>query len=236
MANNKFEKKNHKYEIKIAFNPQKLENFYVTQKYSESSSMALSDIIQDFENLLENGDPYDVIIKSSDDPLKEFKAHSTILRARAPYFSTALDTNKIQDGVHYFEESSIHSTVWPVILRYLYTGQFDFNEQQFSELKNLLEAADQLGLEKLMDSIKLPPKETINGNGTNTAKIGRVIKEKHDKAIYCYNNGGPCWGSKDVRSGLDWSVFPGIIYEDIGFSNYFEDEDYEVFQVIPANY
>ncbi|GBC05325.1 hypothetical protein RclHR1_06180010 [Rhizophagus clarus] len=300
--------------------------------------MAQSDIIQDFENLLENGDPYDVIIKSSDNPLKEFKAHSAILRARAPYFSTALETtNKIQDGVHYFEETAIHSSVWPIILRYLYTGQCDLNEQQFSEFTNLLEAADQLGLDKLTDSLKLPPKEIavppteeksnlvdiddlspilsswidkkeeisdasnyefrliyrasrdgdtyksfhnhcddkganiviikkknsdriiggynpLDWNGTgwkstmesfiftlsnrldkNTAKIGRVIKEKHDKAIYCYNNNGPCWGSKDIRSGLEWSVFPGIIYEDVGFSNYFDDEDYEVFQVISSN-
>jgi len=79
--------------------------------------MAQSDFIQDFENLLENGDPYDVIIKSSDNPLKEFKAHSAILRARAPYFSTALNTNKIQDGVHYLEESNVSSSVWPFILR-----------------------------------------------------------------------------------------------------------------------
>ncbi|CAG8671793.1 20037_t:CDS:2 [Rhizophagus irregularis] len=163
--------------------------------------MALSDIIQDFENLLENGDPYDVIIKSSDDPLKEFKAHSTILRARAPYFSTALDTNKIQDGVHYFEESSIHSTVWPVILRYLYTGQFDFNEQQFSELKNLLEAADQLGLEKLMDSIKLPPKETINGNGTTTKQdkfFTEFQKNLPNNPIWNSATYGPCFGDGDL--------------------------------------
>ncbi|RIA82909.1 hypothetical protein C1645_880805 [Glomus cerebriforme] len=310
-----------------------------------SLAMAQSDFIQDFENLLENGDPYDVIIKSSDNPSKEFKAHSPILRARAPYFSSALTSNIIQDGIHYFEESNIPSSVWPIILRYLYTGQCDLSEQQISEIKQLLDAADQLGLDKLTDLLKIPSEKSSNDiivnepvtatekesnlvdvnelapifsswidkqeeisgtssytfrliyrasrdgdtyssfhshcddkganivivkkknsnriiggynpldwNGTgwkstmdsfiftlsnrfdkNTAKIGRVIKEKQDKAIYCYNNTGPCWGSKDISSGLAWSIFPGIHYEDVGFSSWFEDDDYEVFQVISSN-
>jgi len=74
-----------------------------------------------------------------------------------------------------------------------------------------------------------------NRSDKNTAKIGRIIKEKHDKAIYCYNNTGPCWGCKDISSGLAWSVFPGVNYEDVGFSSWFEDDDYEVFQVMPSS-
>ncbi|CAI2173354.1 13613_t:CDS:2 [Funneliformis geosporum] len=43
-----------------------------------------SEVIQDFENALEDSEDYDVIIKAGEYDVKELQAHSFVLRASIP--------------------------------------------------------------------------------------------------------------------------------------------------------
>src|SRR5687768_6852537 len=65
-------------------------------------------LVNDFSNLLNNSDYYDVEIKVGvEEDSKIFKAHSTILKARSSYFKTALSNNwikKSDNGNIFFEK------------------------------------------------------------------------------------------------------------------------------------
>ena len=76
-------------------------------------------LVNDFSNLLNNSDYYDVEIKvGEDEDIKIFKAHSIILKARSLYFKTALSNNwvKKSDGLILFEKENISPTVFEVLL------------------------------------------------------------------------------------------------------------------------
>ena len=58
-----------------------------------------------------------------------------------------------------------------------------------------------------------------NYNNINTGRIGRVKQESY--AVYCDNLMGPCFGNLG-----NYDIFPNFYFE------YFEIDDYEVFQVV----
>ncbi len=52
---------------------------------------------QNFSQLLDNADDCNVVINVGKNPnTKEFRAHSSILRARSPYFKSALSQNWVK--------------------------------------------------------------------------------------------------------------------------------------------
>ncbi|PKC11185.1 hypothetical protein RhiirA5_354618, partial [Rhizophagus irregularis] len=74
----------------------------------------------DFNKLLITCDDYNVIIKvgNKDDYMK-FQAHSCILRARSPYFHSALSTGWVkrnEEGMILFEKSNIEPKIFECIL------------------------------------------------------------------------------------------------------------------------
>ena len=99
--------------IKLSFNS-------LIYNYTAASSECF-EVIQDFENALENGDDYDVIIKAGEDPDdKEFRAHSFVLRARSSYFKKALSSDwekRDDDGNYIFDKPNISPEVFQLILR-----------------------------------------------------------------------------------------------------------------------
>jgi hypothetical protein len=71
-------------------------------------------------NLLEDADDYNVSIQVGEgDDIKEFRAHSNILRARSPYFKIALSSDwvKKENGIIVFTKPNISPTVFEIILR-----------------------------------------------------------------------------------------------------------------------
>ncbi|CAB5364783.1 unnamed protein product [Rhizophagus irregularis] len=77
--------------------------------------------------MLDDADDYNVIIQTGEGQnIKEFNAHSNILRARSPYFKSALSTKWItkKNNMIEFKKPNIRPTVFEIILKYIYTGYF----------------------------------------------------------------------------------------------------------------
>src|SRR4051794_31813962 len=88
-----------------------------------------SDLSQDLSLMLNDADDYNVMIQAGEDQNnKKFRAHSNILRARSPYFKSALSTNWItkKNNMIEFKKPNIGPTVFETILKYaiLYNSQF----------------------------------------------------------------------------------------------------------------
>ena len=77
-------------------------------------------LVNDFSNLLNDSDYYDVEIKvGENEDIKIFKAHSTILKARSLYFKTALSNHwikKSDNGNILFEKENIYPRVFEILL------------------------------------------------------------------------------------------------------------------------
>ena len=101
-----------------------LENFTpIFNNLDINNSLSLkyfNKLLNDFSNLLNDSDYYDVEIKvGKDEDIKIFKAHSTILKARSLYFKTALSNDwikKSDNGNILFEKENISPRVFEVLL------------------------------------------------------------------------------------------------------------------------
>ncbi|CAG8694079.1 6602_t:CDS:2, partial [Cetraspora pellucida] len=100
---------------------------------------------RDFCQLLESAAFYDVIIRvGKDDNVKEFQAHSLILRARSTYFRSTLagDKSKPEYDKIIVNKSNISEAAFEVIL----SGKVDFMNCEGQQTLDLLFAADELGI------------------------------------------------------------------------------------------
>ncbi|CAB4377047.1 unnamed protein product [Rhizophagus irregularis] len=88
-------------------------------------------LLRDFNNLLEEGVDHNVIIQAGEEPnTKSFRAHSGILRARCPYFRTALSETWVkpqEDGVIIFKKPNISAEIFDIILKYIYTDVMKYH-------------------------------------------------------------------------------------------------------------
>lgn len=116
----------------------------------------LSELSNDIGRLLSSGDRFDVIIKAGEGQnTKKFFAHALILRERSIYFKTALSEQwaKKENGVIIFTKPNISPETFELLLKYLYTGMVDLENQTEVQVLKLYEAADEFGLRKLNDRI-----------------------------------------------------------------------------------
>lgn len=84
------------------------------------TSIFYSSLSKDLSSILYDSDDYNVIIKvGKDQNMKEFKAHSVILRARSPYFKSALSNKWItkKDDMILFNKPNIDPIVFELILK-----------------------------------------------------------------------------------------------------------------------
>ncbi|GES81673.1 hypothetical protein GLOIN_2v1788054 [Rhizophagus clarus] len=98
-------------------------------------------------NLLQDADDYNVSIQVGEkDNIKEFRAHSNILKARSPYFKIALSSDwvKEENGIIIFTKPNISPTVFEIILRYIYAGILDLDNFIGEDILDLLVAADEI--------------------------------------------------------------------------------------------
>lgn len=82
----------------------------------------LDSLSHDFESILEDSDDYNVLINAGDESRKEsFKAHSVVLRARSPYFRTALSEEwaKKEGNIMIFNKPNISPSIFSLILKYV---------------------------------------------------------------------------------------------------------------------
>src|SRR3954447_6529151 len=110
----------------------------------------LSDLLQDIGQLFLTKDNYDLIIQAGEGQnTKEFFAHSLILSARSTYFKAALSKEwmKKENGIIIIKKPNISPEIIELILKYLYTGIINFDNQNGAQLLKLLLATDELNLQ-----------------------------------------------------------------------------------------
>ena len=79
-----------------------------------------SNLSKDLYSILNNADDFNVIIQVGENQdVKEFHAHSVILRARCSYFKSALSTDWIikKNNMIIFNKPNITPTVFEMILK-----------------------------------------------------------------------------------------------------------------------
>ncbi|CAG8602006.1 2180_t:CDS:2 [Ambispora gerdemannii] len=79
----------------------------------------LTNLSHDLSKLLTDSDDYNIIIYVGEDShAKQFKAHTNLLRARSPYFRTALSSDWVikEDGIFVFKKPNISPVVFDIIL------------------------------------------------------------------------------------------------------------------------
>ncbi|CAB4399532.1 unnamed protein product [Rhizophagus irregularis] len=116
-----------------------------------------SSLSKDLSLILNDADDFNVIIQvGEDNNIKEFRAHSVILRARSSYFKSALSNGWVtkKDGMYMYNKPNIAPTVFGIVLKYIYTGELDLEEHKGNDILQLLVASDELLLEELFEHVQ----------------------------------------------------------------------------------
>ncbi|GBB85449.1 hypothetical protein RclHR1_00120003 [Rhizophagus clarus] len=118
----------------------------------------LTKLVQNYIELLDDDEYYDVTIEVGEDPnVKFLHAHKSILCCRSPYLRRALEFNKTQNKdnvLTYSKLPNISPEIFQIILRYIYGGILSLNEQDTSEIFNLLLAVDEFHIQELIDYLQ----------------------------------------------------------------------------------
>ncbi|CAG8597174.1 2022_t:CDS:2, partial [Cetraspora pellucida] len=146
----------------------------------ESFFSSYEDLVNINKSLFQTNDQYDVIIRVSKDivsenfSFKDFYAHSLILCARSSYFKMAFSKVKEDSSPFIFPIHDISTVVFEVILRYLYTTEFDIENLNGTNILMLIVAANKMELEVIIDYLLLP----TNFAETTLRKLdgGEVLK------------------------------------------------------------
>ncbi|CAG8573595.1 4294_t:CDS:2 [Paraglomus occultum] len=105
---------------------------------------------------LSNGD-YDVKIEVGEEPdVRIVWAHSSILKERSMYFKVALSSNwtRKQNDIIVFKKPNLSYQVFASLVKYLYTGRLSLQSISPLTALGLLQAADELCLQELLDYIQ----------------------------------------------------------------------------------
>ncbi|CAG8529495.1 9092_t:CDS:2 [Acaulospora morrowiae] len=132
-------------------------NTMSTHALSKVSFMLYKELTNDLINLLEEDDEHNVIIEAGEPPnTRKFKAHYYMLRMRSPYFKQALSNRwaKQENGVYIFKKPNISPDTFDIILRYIYTSLINVEALNEGEIVNILGAADELCLNKLVEVLQ----------------------------------------------------------------------------------
>ena len=113
-------------------------------------------LLNDLTKSLSESSFYDVEIKVGvNKDIKIFKAHSTILEARSPYFKVALSSDWLErsdNGIILFEKENISPKIFEVLLIYFYNGTININNLSSNETLELLEACVELKINELVNN------------------------------------------------------------------------------------
>ncbi|GET64899.1 hypothetical protein GLOIN_2v1779084 [Rhizophagus irregularis DAOM 181602=DAOM 197198] len=121
------------------------------------SKQFFSGLSQNYVEILEDDEYYDVTIEVGEDPnVKIFRAHMIILYYRSPFLRRILSSNKKNDNdvLAHIKLSNISPEIFQIILKYIYGGVISLNEQEPSEILKILIAANQLILQELIDYLQ----------------------------------------------------------------------------------
>src|SRR6266542_6289717 len=119
--------------------------------------MTTARLTKDLARLLDGQLNHDVVIRVGQGAhKKEFPAHVGLLRARSPYFDVALSSRWVQadrNEAIIFEKPDVSPATFGVVLRYIYTGQIDWEQVDKDPLAMVM-TADELLLDELLDLVQ----------------------------------------------------------------------------------
>ncbi|GBC07116.1 hypothetical protein RclHR1_07270001 [Rhizophagus clarus] len=116
-----------------------------------------SKLSQNFIELLEDDEYYDVTIEVGEDPnVKIFRAHIGILCYRSQYLRRHLTSNKKNNdnALAHIKLSNILPDTFQIILKYIYGGIFSLDGNDTLDIFKVLIAADMLLLNELVDYLQ----------------------------------------------------------------------------------
>ncbi|GBB91901.1 hypothetical protein RclHR1_19330001 [Rhizophagus clarus] len=111
---------------------------------------------KNYIEILDDDEYYDITIEVGDDPnTKVFRSHMIILCYRSPSLRTLASNQKNSDGaLAHVKLPNITPEIFQIILKYIYGGIISLNEDDISEILQVLGAADQLHLQELVDFLQ----------------------------------------------------------------------------------
>ncbi|GBB83421.1 hypothetical protein RclHR1_10140006 [Rhizophagus clarus] len=118
----------------------------------------LPKLSQNFLEILEDNEFYDITIEVGDDPyVKIFRAHMVILNYRSPYLRRILSTNvKKNDGtLAHVKLPNISPEIFQMVLRYIYGGSLPLEEYDTLDIIKILVASNELSLQELIIHLQL---------------------------------------------------------------------------------
>ncbi|RHZ72836.1 hypothetical protein Glove_238g15 [Diversispora epigaea] len=187
-------------------------------------SQFFSNLSQDYSQLLDNADDYNVSIHVGEGSnIKEFHAHSNILRARSPYFMRAFSSDWVvkKDNIIIFNKPNITPMVFAMMLKFIYAGVIDLDKQSGSDILGLLVASDELLLDELITHCQDHLiEEKANWLKTNIIQVLQTVI-KHDRCKklqdhcleYICQNPQPFFFSRNFQS-LDRDILYGLLLRD----------------------
>ncbi|GBB85462.1 hypothetical protein RclHR1_00120016 [Rhizophagus clarus] len=122
------------------------------------STQFLSKLSQNYIELLEDNEYYDITLEVGEDPnVKILRAHKNILCYRSPYLRRALLTsnkNNKDNVLNHIKLSNVSPEVFQIILNYIYGGILSLNDRDTSVTFKILLAADELLLQEVIDYLQ----------------------------------------------------------------------------------
>ncbi|CAG8467724.1 2489_t:CDS:2 [Funneliformis mosseae] len=97
-----------------------------------------AELSQELLLMLNSADDHNVVIQvGKDQNIKEFRAHSNILRARSPYFKSAFSSGWAtkNNNIIEFKKPNINPKVFEMILNYIYAGEVDLTKQSVGKVQ-----------------------------------------------------------------------------------------------------
>ncbi|RHZ77641.1 hypothetical protein Glove_174g38 [Diversispora epigaea] len=113
----------------------------------------LEKLSQNFIELLNDKDDYNVIIKVKDE--KPFKAHSNVLKCRSPYFRKELENVPSNENyIKTIDKPNISEQIFDIILKYIYGGIINLENAETRFVFDLMMAASEFELEELFKKLE----------------------------------------------------------------------------------
>ncbi|GBC00020.1 hypothetical protein RclHR1_03710004 [Rhizophagus clarus] len=122
-----------------------------------SSELFSNLLSQNYIELLDDNEYYDVTIEVGEDPnVKIFRAHKNILCCRSPFLQQTLASNKKSDNddLSHIKLPNISPEIFQIVLRYIYGGVLSLNRKDTSDILNILVVADELHLQELVNYLQ----------------------------------------------------------------------------------
>ncbi|RHZ89961.1 hypothetical protein Glove_9g254 [Diversispora epigaea] len=121
------------------------------------SFIFLEKLSQDFTELLDDNEEYNVIIEvDKETNKKSFTAHSTVLRYRSSYFKNELTTNTTvnENNIKIIIKPDISSQIFDIILKYIYGGIINVENVDTEIIYELMITAKELEFEELSEKLE----------------------------------------------------------------------------------